>query len=287
MSSEKGGSKVALAAESKIEMLMPSMVTTDGRVNTRPIDRSWVKRKLREGFDVKRLGVPTVSQRPDGEYIWLDGQNRGSLCVAAGCGDVPINMKVFRGLSLREEAELFLGLNDNRRVQPIYKFMAEYTAGREEAVEIVEIATGLGWSVSDGGAPNSIHAVAALGAIYRSTPDRPGRTLRDVLAIIAKAWGYSPDAVNAHIITGLASVLNDAEGIDHATLVKKLSSHGGGPTSILGKGRGLREAVNCRVSEGVDQVIRGIYNAGRRGRSHRLETWNAAVARRGAVQEQL
>ncbi|AUG77861.1 hypothetical protein CFP65_3051 [Kitasatospora sp. MMS16-BH015] len=263
------------------------MVKTDGRVNTRPVDRSWVARKLREGFDPERIGVPSVSARLDGTYVWLDGQNRGALCRAAGHDEKAVNMKVFRGLSLEQEAELFLGLNDNRRVAPIYRFMAEYTAGRPEAVEIVGIATDQGWTISDGGAPNAIHAVAALSTVYRSSAETPGTTLRDVLRIVSESWGYSPEGVNAHLLLGLASVLNgetEAE-IDHATLIRKLAAHGGGPSSILGKGRGLRDAMGCKVTEGVDQVIRGIYNSGRRGRSSRLETWNSRGSRRDPGQE--
>lgn len=61
----------------KIEAVAPEDVETDPRVNTRPVDRAWVNRKMREGYDRKRIGVPTVSARTDGTFVWLDGQNRG------------------------------------------------------------------------------------------------------------------------------------------------------------------------------------------------------------------
>ncbi|MEY9937608.1 DUF6551 family protein [Streptacidiphilus sp. MAP5-3] len=269
---------------SSIEMIPPNGVTTDSRVNTRPVDRAWVQRKLREGFDEKRIGVPTVSMREDGSFVWLDGQNRGELCKAAGRGDEAISMKVFRGLSLAEEAELFLGLNDNRKVAPIYKFIAEVTARRPEAVEITRIASEFNWSVSDNGSTNNIAAVAALSSIYRST-NPPGTTLRVTLSIVTQAWGHSQESVTAPILLGLASVLNDSPNLSTVSMVKKLASYDGGPASLLGKGRGFRSATGCTVTQGVDQVIRATYNNGRR--SGRLNTWGPPAARTATPQEQM
>ncbi|MFE6983832.1 DUF6551 family protein [Streptomyces griseus] len=268
----------------EVELIAPNSVGADSRVNTRPVDSAWVNRKQKDGYDENRVGVPTVSIRADGKIVWLDGQNRGELCKRAGVGDKEIYMKAFRGLTLAEEAELFLGLNDNRRVAPMYKFLAEVTAGRPEALEITKIAEDLGWSVSDGGM-SSIHAVSALSSIYRSS-HRPGETLRQTLSIITSAWGRTPEAVNASILQGLASVLNDSPNISISSLVKKLANHDGGPSSLLGKGRGFRTATGCTVTQGVDQVIRTIYNSGRR--ANRLMTWGPPTARSaGNVAEQL
>lgn len=267
----------ALSHKSEIELVTPDSVTTDSQVNTRPVDRAWVTRKLREGYDEKRIGVPTVSARPDSTFVWLDGQNRGELMRTAGHGKQKIPMKVFRGLTLAEEAELFLGLNDNRRVASIYKFLAEVTAGRPEALEINRIAAEFGWSVADTGTTRAIHAVSALSSIYRSTTE-PGVALRRTLSVVTEAWGHIPEAVNANILLGLASVLNENPEIHLASLVKKLGTFDGGPASLLGKGRGYRSTTGCTVTQGVDQVIRTTYNTGRR--SARLNTyWGAPPPR--------
>ncbi|MFD9612746.1 hypothetical protein ACFWWS_25625 [Streptomyces sp. NPDC059083] len=261
--------------EKKIEPVAPQDVTTDPRVNTRPVDRTWVNRKMRDGYDRKRIGVPTVSGRGDGTFVWLDGQNRGALSIAAGHGATKLDMQVFRGLTLAEEAELFLGLNDNRRVAPIYKFLAEVTAGRKEALDITRIAAEYGWTVSDSGG-SCIAAVGALTSVYRcSTP--PGAVLRAVLHIATEAWEDAPEAVNAHMITGLASVLTDCPDLLVNALIKKLAAVDGGPASVLRKGRGFKSATGCTVSQGIDQVIRGTYNSGRR--SGRLPTWGPPAPR--------
>lgn len=270
--------------DKKIESVAPDDVTTDPRVNTRPVDRAWVNRKMREGYDRERIGVPTVSARPEGVFIWLDGQNRGALSVAAGHGASKIDMQVFRGLSLSQEAELFLGLNDNRRVAPIYKFLAEVTAGRPDALEITRIAAEYGWTVSDAGGASNIAAVGALNTVYRSSP-QAGATLDAVLHVITQAWGHTSEASNAHMLVGLASVINASPGLTLEALVRKLAAVDGGPSSILGKGRGFKSATGCTVSQGVDQVIRSIYNSNRR--SGRLATWGPPAPRSSGHAEQM
>jgi len=247
---------------SEIELVMPSQVTTDRDVNTRPVDNGWVARKMKEGFDVARLGVPQVSARTDGSYIWLDGQNRGALCVAADRGDIKIGMKVFHGLTRGEEAELFLGLNDNRRVQPLYKFMAEVTAGRPEALAIMQAVRDYGWVVSDNGANNSIIAIAALRKIYGKSAER-GQLLRRTLKVVSDSWGHIPSAANSFVLLGVASVLYEFPFLDSDALVKKLSKSAGA-ASLLGKGRGYKEVTGGTVVEGIARVIRDTYNAGRR-----------------------
>lgn len=253
----------------EIELLVPNQVTTDRCENTRPVDNSWVTRKLREGFDLGRLGVPQVSARPDGTYIWLDGQHRGALCVAADHGDSKIEMKVFRGLTTEQEAELFLGLNDNRRVQPLYKFMAEVTAGHAESLGIMRTAQESGWVVSDSGAGNAIIAVAALRKIYGKSAEK-GQLLRRTLRVVTDAWGNVPAAGNSYVLLGVASVLYEFPFLDSDALVRKLSKLPGGPASLLGKGRGFKEVTGGTVVEGIARVVRDAYNSGRR--SGRLAT---------------
>lgn len=253
----------------EIELLVPIQVTTDRAVNTRPVDTAWVTRKLREGFDLGRLGVPQVSARSDGTYIWLDGQNRGALCVAADHGETKIGMKVFRGLTKEQEAELFLGLNDNRRVQPLYKFMAEVTAGHGESLDITRTARDLGWIVSDSGAGNAIIAVAALRKIYGKSTEK-GQLLRRTLRVVTDSWGHIPAAGNSYVLLGVASVLYEFPFLDSDALVRKLSKLPGGPASLLGKGRGYKQVTGGTVVEGIARVVRDAYNSGRR--SGRLAT---------------
>jgi hypothetical protein len=237
----------------------------DERVNTRPVDNGWVDAKVREGFDPNRLGVPTVSRRKDGSYVFLDGQNRGELLRRAGWPSQKIQVRVFENLTLAEEAALFLGLNDNRQVMPVYKFLARVTAGEEHAVAIDSIVRSAGWHVSDTGSGTGIAAVRSLETVYHATPKQLGRALSATLRVGTEAWGFKSEAVNGHVVHGLGMVhVRFADQLDTPALIKKLCEFPGGPSGLLGKARGLRQYQGGTVANCVAQTVVTAYNQRRR-----------------------
>lgn len=245
--------------------LSVAQIGTDQRVNTRPVDSAWVDRKVEEGFDPDRLGVPTVSKRKDGTYIWLDGQNRGELLRRAGWPSQKIQVRVFENLSVAEEARLFLGLNDNRRVMPIYKFLAQVTAGDHDATAINAITQAAGWRISDNYTNKGLSAVRALETVYHATPKEPGRALVATLKVITEAWGYKPEAVNGMVIHGIGLVMvRFGDQLDTPALIKKLSEFPGGPSGLIGKARGRRQVLGGTVANCLAQTVTTAYNERRR-----------------------
>lgn len=250
---------------SDVQWISVARITTDHRVNTRPVDTAWVDAKVREGFDPDKLGVPTVSKRKDGTYIWLDGQNRGALLKAAGWPTQEIEVRVFEGLSVAEEAALFLGLNDNRRVMPIYKFLARVTAGEQHAVAIAAIATAAGWRIADNYANKGLSAVRSLETVYFATPKEPGKALAATLRVITEAWGFKPETVNGTVIHGIGLVfVRFGDQLDVPALIKKLSEFPGGPPGLLGKARGRKQVMGGTVANCVGQTVTTAYNERRR-----------------------
>lgn len=251
-----------------IEWVSLHAISTDRRVNTRTFDPIWVEKKLREGFDPDGIGVPIVSHRGGGKYVWLDGQNRGELMRRAGWGDQKIQCRVFNGLSLAQEASLFLVHNDNRRVQPIYKFLAKVTAGDPAAVATTRIAESLGWKISDQSGDRCIAAVVALEKVYLSDKkdEKPGGAVLELtLRVVTEAWGYKSEAVDGRIIQGIGAVFSRfGDAIDRAVLVKKLAEFPAGASGVLGKGRGMQQFQGGTVSHCVAEVVVTAYNARRR-----------------------
>lgn len=260
-----------------VEPVRVDTITTDPRVNTRGVYGPWVAQR-KDTFDANKLGVPIVSERPDGTRVWLDGQNRGALLALVGWGDQSIDCKVFRGLSVRQEAELFLGHNDNRRVGAIYRFLARVTAGDPDAVAISGIVRAAGWRVGDQNGPDTITAVAALEKVYqdgRREPVEgvaPGWALQRTLAIITEAWGFKSDTANGEIIKGVGALFNRyLDGIETVVLVKKLATYPAGPAGLLGDARGRRQYQGGSVASCVSESVVDLYNRNRRTRV--LETW--------------
>lgn len=250
-----------------IEWVPVSAISTDHRVNTRPVDFAWVDKKATEGFDPNRLGVPIVSRRDDGTYVWLDGQNRGELMRRSGWGDQKVQCRVFTGLTLAQEAELFLGHNDNRQVKPLHKFLARVTAGDADAVAITKIVESYGWKIQESGASNGISAVRAVESVYlsdRADNDRGG-VLRVTLRVVTEAWGYRSEAVDGRILQGVGALFNRfGDLIDRAALVKKLAEYPAGASGVIGNARGLQQYQGGTVIHCVAETVHTAYNARRR-----------------------
>lgn len=258
-----------------IEWVLLSAITTDHRVNTRPINLIWVEKKLAEGFDAYGVGVPIVSHRTDGTYVWLDGQHRGEL-IRRACGtDQKVQCRVFTGLTLAEEARLFLKHNDGRSIRPLHRFVAEVTACDPDSVAINRTAAEHGWKVSEGGS-RSIAAVESLKKVYQSDkkPDGTrGRALEYTLRVVTEAWGYKSEAVNQHILAGIGAVFNRfGDAVDKAVLVKKLAQVPSGPAGVLGRAKGQHDYQGGTVGQCVAEVVVAIYNR-RRGNGGSLPDW--------------
>lgn len=250
-----------------IQWVKVSAISRDQNVNTRPVDTAWVERKLREGFDPSSLGVPTVSNRGRGVYIWLDGQHRGELMRRSGWGDQQVECKVFTGLTTPQEAELFLRLNDSRQPKSMAKFLARVTAQEPNAVAITHIIGTHGWQIADSGAQRSVKAVASLDRVYISRKnDVPDGVILDIaMRVITEAWGHAAEAADGRIIEAVGLLFSRYDDqIDRAAFVKKLTAFPGGPSGLIGKGRGRNQYQGGTVPQCIAEEIHAVYNARRR-----------------------
>jgi hypothetical protein len=246
-----------------VEWVRVSDIHTDPRVNTRPVDEAWVASK-KDTFDPFKLGLPLVSRRDDNTYVCLDGQNRVALLRAVGWGDQCIQCQVMTGLTVPQEADLFLGHNDRRDVKKVYKFLAEVTAQKDDSVEMNRIVRGAGWRVGQIASGTTISAVAALERIYQADLREKYATLARTLYVVTEAWGRRPEAVRGQVLLGIAGVLRRyRDQIDVALLVKKLSTSPG-PDSVYGMGRNVKDMRGGTVASGVSEVVVSLYNKGRR-----------------------
>lgn len=98
---------------------------------------------IADGFRADATGAVIVSARPkargNGEdYFLVDGQQRRASALAAEyTGD--FLAIVYRGLTLEEEAALFLAYNFRRAVSAWDKYKARVTAGEELALAVKEV----------------------------------------------------------------------------------------------------------------------------------------------------
>jgi hypothetical protein len=220
-------------------------------------------------FNRAALGTLIVVRRKDGNYYVADGQHRLAACRIVGMATVPCT--VHEGLSLVEEAELFLECN-NRRKNPsrIDNFVVKLGAGHQDAIDIKEIVEGLGLKLNlsntSGSKDNAgISAIGALEYIY----ERAGKNgLRRILHIAKTSWPSDRVAFQAGPLRGLYVFIEKYDGdFEDSELIQKLQLNA--MTVYAQKARALTEIMGGHASTNYARVFWEQYNSGKRSR--RLE----------------
>lgn len=169
----------------------------------RPINMRRV-REIVSGFRDDLVNPIKVSKR-DGRFYVFDGQHTlAALKSRNGNRDLMVDCKVYRGLTLEQEAELFSLQNGiSRGVETIYRLKALYAAGDPDIKEFYDFTnlSGVRLDFTKGKATSKIVAVAKAYKIYNTLPSRD---YSDVLMLINDTWQGMPDSFNQEILGGVA-----------------------------------------------------------------------------------
>lgn len=246
---------------SRFKKLKPSQIDIDPRFN-RDLDEGRAKTIARK-IKTDLLGVPVISERENGKLIALDGQHRIAACRMAGFDDL-ILCEVHDGLSLPDEAALFLGLNSELRrpVRVFDKFKAQLVAKDPVAIEIASITKKHGFRVTKATATCGICAIQALVSTYHRG------NLPDVLTVMM-AWSEGDkDYLEGILIRALSVFLGKYPTVDLGDFGKRLVPFTA--DRVVSKLRRMQGAF-ADVSPTIAAccVFRDIYNA-RRPRKSQL-----------------
>jgi hypothetical protein len=202
----------------KMKKLRPSEIKIDARFQ-RELDEKRAKR-MAKALDPKRLGHPVVSIRNDGTHVCLDGQHRVKAMLIAG-NDDPILCDAWDGLTLEEEAALFLLLQEERNPVRVFdKFKARIIAADPVALEIRTIVQSAGLRISKAQSATGIAAIQALESVHRRYANL-GRVLN-----VLKHWSDGDGTVyDRRLIRDVGFVLAMCPEIDLRRLAEKLSPH--------------------------------------------------------------
>ncbi|MBB1153468.1 DUF6551 family protein [Amycolatopsis dendrobii] len=237
-------------------------------------------RKIADKLKRDALGTIIVSLRDDGTYHIVDGQHRAAAMKQCGLGDEMMDCKVFSGLSLSEEAELFRLYNDTRQMRPVIKFRVRVIEGDETAVLLHSILDDYGWKVTGASGNGFFLAVNALEKIY----DGAGRwdggqaaACDTLINVLTTAWGHNKDGVRAELVEGIGLViLQYGETLDFRKLCVELGRHDGGPVGVIGDARQLKKLRSCRVGDAMAEVVVSMVNKGRKTR--KIPDWRLVAA---------
>lgn len=200
------------------------------------------------------------------EQLWIvDGQHRWSALMRHGLGEWKVRCEVHEDATDHARASaLFLRLNNRAVVGTFDRWLNEVQSGDPVALGAKAIIEGFGLHVAlqkgDG-------IIACVGALKRVYAIDQGRTLKDVLSILADAYGLAPEAVEGKLIEGLAIVSAKFNGeLDRRAFAQKLAKYPGGAPSVIGDAKGLMRMRRTSMPRAVAEVAVETYNVGRRNR---------------------
>lgn len=259
-----------MSIKSTFAFIDQTTLTTDIRVQ-RPIDMVRVN-ELAVNFNADQIGTIIVSERADGTRVTLDGQTRLAAKTKVG-NTSPTHAQIYTGLSLEQEASMFLAYNNSKPVSSLDRFLVRVTEGDATAVAISAILARHGWRVrSGGGSDGTFTAVAAIERAYIRAGTSAEHVVDSTIETITKAWGHDTSGMNASLVGGLAELFQRyGVNVDRQKLVREFQATT--PRTLLGRARGMKES---RVISGslpliVGRVIHTMHN--QKLRKNHLPDW--------------
>ena len=168
----------------------------------REVDKGRIQ-QMNKQYRAELVNAIKVSYR-DGKFWIFDGQHTAELLKLRNRGrDLPVECKVFYGLTWLDECELFLLQNGvSRSVSMSDRFKARFNRGDKDVVAMVNIAEKLGIRVdfTKSKGDNRICALTTLNRVYNSLGDDD---YAEMLSIIKDAWGGDAVSYSAEILKGM------------------------------------------------------------------------------------
>lgn len=204
-----------------------------------------------KNFDEEKFGYLIVSDRDRSLYV-IDGQHR---LQAAKILNIPqVRCLVKKGLTEKQEAEMFLELNSSRvKLKQYDYFKARLVAGDPVAIQINQIVESCGFSL-DGGT-YKIQAVKTVEQVFKKYGPF---ALDGALTVIMTAWRHDTRAWQGFIIQSLSKLIYE-NPIDKDRLIKVLGELG--VSNFLSGSRGFDGKLDWDKS---NHFVKEQYNKGLR-----------------------
>lgn len=260
-----------------VENLPVTSLEVDNRVQRQGLNRTKVLR-IKNNYNPGALGIITVSYRENSKaYVVIDGMHRTEATRIVTDNTGELQCKVFRGLTLAEEVQMFLDLNDTTQPPEIDKFkvlLSGEGSDADAARDISELLGAYGWQVSRVAANGNVNAVTVVWRMYELSKKRDADPNLILMAImtITKAWGNDRFGAQGPVIEALARMYAEYGArmdLDH--LVDVLKLYQGGPRSLLAEAKQLAAVRKMKASMALADILVNSYNKGRRTRQ--LDAW--------------
>lgn len=248
-----------------VEDLAVSDLQVDRRVQRealKPRKVEMIKRK----FNPDALGVIHVSRRKDRGLYVIDGWHRWEAVRQLTDNEGSIRAHVYEGLSIPQEALMFLDLNYGDQPTRMDKFRVRLEAEDETAIRINENVHAYGWKVTGAPGNGNVNAIAVLERLDELS-ERIGaepNLVQVTFLIISRAWGTNKYGAQAVILEGLGRFVAEySSKINLESLIQKLQMYRGGPEALHAEAGQLARLKKGRVAMSVAELVTNEYNKGK------------------------
>lgn len=258
-----------------VETIPAGRLKVDQRVQRDGLKMNKVQ-EFENKFNPDALGVIYVSRRgsEEGEADFIiDGWHRDEVAKRKD-PNYPLTCHVFRGLTVAEEALMFLDLNRSTPVSRLEKFKVSLEADDPTATLIDQITRSRGWTVSAVPANGNINAVAVLERIHDMSQkvEANPHLLDATLMVVTRAWGADREGTQSVILEGIASVIaHYGDQLNLTRLYEQLRERDGGPRELHDNGKYMARSRKGRTAMGVAELVVDTYNKGAKGK--KLPNW--------------
>jgi hypothetical protein len=256
-----------------------SQLTIDRRVQRHELNQGTLT-EIREEYNRGALQTLQVSERDDGTLIILDGWHRWTVVQEKEGEDFVLDCQLHTGLSIGEEAALFLQFNKQKPANKIDLFYVRVTREDPVALAIKKVAADNAWTIGTG--KGEIGAVDTLETIFKNGEkfdENFGSTLLyNTLFVISRSWGNDDSkAVDKNILGAVGQFLLQVEkyqakqGVelrfDYERLAGNIQTYvKNGPGGWLSSCRGIAEGTSKTLRKALMGDLQDIYNKGKGGR---------------------
>ena len=185
-----------------------------------PVKETQVKKIVKE-FDPKKLHTIVVSRRNNGMFYVIDGQHRVEALKRVGI--LWVEAVIYDHLTIEDEAEMYLGINDRPTKSPNSKGKSALRFNDPEAVEIDKAVTNVGLQIDYDKQNNAVGYINAYQALKTVNKKHGSIHLEIVLTVIRKAFGSESRNFQGFIIQGFSKFIETYKNeINLTELVSRL-----------------------------------------------------------------
>jgi hypothetical protein len=220
---------------------------------------------ISDNFNLAAAGILIVSQRSNGLYFVVDGQHR--LEAMKKLNIQQVECKVSRGLSVTEEAEIFIHCNTVRKnPTAIDVFKARLFKKDPIAMEINQIVEKYGLFIQLNGSSTNQRdgrAICAVFALIQIYERGQAPLLEEILTLITRTWPGDSNVLEGKMLQGITDFHLKYQGrYTREEFVRKLSI--ADPLTIRRRAIYLAENNRESIMKGISRAIQEAYDKGRR-----------------------